>query len=94
MDENNESLQKFKADYWEKRNNITSIYTYKGYDMMLFWGRQLAKYKQNYLDMITIKPIDEDFLVSGFNYGLVPNENAAFTITTIQNGVETFYRKF
>jgi hypothetical protein len=94
LDESNENLQKFKSDFWEKRNNITSLYTYKGYDMMLFWGRQLAKYKQNYLDMVTIKPIEDDFLVSGFNYGFVPNENVAYTITTIQNGVETFYRKF
>lgn len=94
VDESNENIQKFKTDYWEKRNNLTSIYTYKGYDLIIFWGRQLAKFKQGYLDMISIRPSDEDFLVTNFNYSIVPNENVAFTITTIQNGIETFYRKF
>ncbi len=66
----------------------------KGYDMLLFWGRQIHKYKQNLPSMFNIINSDDGYLVNNFNYSLVPNENSAFTITTIQNGIETLYRKF
>lgn len=94
IDEESESIKKFKLEYWESRNNLASIYTMKGYDMMLFWGRQIGKYKQNHIDMVKLSSFDDDYLVNNFNYSLLPNENAAFIITTIQNGVEAFYRKF
>ncbi len=94
IDEESENVKKFKLEYWESRNNLASIYTMKGYDMMLFWGRQLGKYKQNHTEMVRLRSIDDDYLINDFNYGLVPNENTAFTITTIQNGMEAFYRKF
>ncbi|MES2795087.1 MAG: hypothetical protein V4683_03920, partial [Bacteroidota bacterium] len=76
------------------KNNIASYYTYWGYDLMLFWGRQISKNQENYLDRLPITKDLEGYLLSGFNYRDVPNENSAFTITTIDNGIETFYRKF
>ncbi len=94
IDEEAENIKQFRADYWEKRNNLASIYTLKGYDMMLFWGRQIHKYKQNLPNMLNITNASDDFLINNFNYSLTPNENSAFTITTIQNGIEIFYRKF
>lgn len=94
INEEAEQIQQFRTEYWEKRNNLASIYTMKGYDMLLFWGRQIHKYKQNLPSMFNIINSDDGYLVNNFNYSLVPNENSAFTITTIQNGIETLYRKF
>lgn len=94
INEEAEQIQQFRTEYWEKRSNLASIYTMKGYDMLLFWGRQMHKFKQNLPNMFNILNSDEGYLVNNFNYSLVPNENSAFTITTIQNGIETLYRKF
>jgi hypothetical protein len=94
IDENEAKIQDFKTNYWNSKNNLTSYYTYLGYDLTLFWGRHLAKYKENYLEMLAVTSETEGYLLSGFNYKTMPNENTAYTITTIENGVEVFFRKF
>ena len=93
VDENSEAILNFKTEYWNLKNSIPSEYTYKGYDLLLFWGRNLSKYKENTADFVKFKAIDEDYLLSGFNYGVVPKTNAAFTITSIQKGTQVLYKK-
>jgi hypothetical protein len=94
VNEMDEKIQDFKREYWNSKKNLTSYYTYLGYDMMIFWGRQMAKYKEKFIDMLSITNQVDGYLLSGFNYSTTPNENAAFTITTIENGKEVFFRKF
>lgn len=93
VDDNNENIKNFKLDFWNKRNILASYYTIKGYDMMLFWGRQISKNKSNFKQMLSIKANNDGYLLNGFDYSNNSNENSALTITAFENGNEVIFRK-
>lgn len=94
IDENNEKVINFKAEYWEKNHAICSIFTMKAFDSTLFWARQLAHAGGNINTSVSIAKELDEYLLEGFNYREIPNENAAFQITTLHKGLEVFYRKY
>jgi ABC-type branched-subunit amino acid transport system substrate-binding protein len=79
VDITKEEIKDFQLKYYEKTNTLPSIYSYQGYDQMLFFGRMLAKYKEKVKDGIELRKYEDGFLLSGFDY----TESRENTITSI-----------
>ena len=88
LDESSEKLKQFKSNFWEKTNGISNMYTYKGHDLLLFWGRQYHKYRQNTHYMVQSKNFDDDYLIQSFDFSGESFENKAFKLTEYRNGTE------
>ncbi|WP_165933472.1 ABC transporter substrate-binding protein [Arundinibacter roseus] len=63
-----ESIREFQKTYYDKTNTLPSVYSYQGYDQLLFFGRMIAKYNERVQTGITMRKYDEDYLLSGFDY--------------------------
>lgn len=75
VDRDKEAIREFQKSYWNVTNTFPSVYSYQGYDQLLFFGRMLNKYKDRLKDGIKYsKHVDEDYLLSGFDY-TKSNEN-------------------
>lgn len=53
-DDNNQETQKIASNTFIKTGLNATDYTYKGYNLMLFWGTMLGKYGKNILANITL----------------------------------------
>ena len=61
------ATEEFQENYLSKRNIIPSTFAAQGYDMLLFFGRQLAK--GNFRSKSLLKTNEsEDYVLSGFDY--------------------------
>ncbi|WP_375446697.1 ABC transporter substrate-binding protein [uncultured Fibrella sp.] len=67
MDMEREATEQFQETYLSKRNIIPSTFSAQGYDMLLFFGRQLAK---GTIKSKSLQKTDdsEDYVLSGFDY--------------------------
>jgi hypothetical protein len=75
VDREKESIRQFQKNYWNKTNTFPSVYSYQGYDQLLFFARILSKYKDKFTSGLqTRKYGEEEFLLSGFDY-TKSNEN-------------------
>ncbi|WP_338876865.1 tetratricopeptide repeat protein [Spirosoma sp. SC4-14] len=72
IDTSRETVVDFQADYLSRRNTIPSVFASEGYDMMLFFGRQLAKNSTRNRSLM--RSDSDDYLMSGFDY-TQSNEN-------------------
>ncbi|GAB2774722.1 hypothetical protein GCM10027275_17200 [Rhabdobacter roseus] len=68
VDISKESIRRFQKQYFEATNTLPSVYSYQGYDQLLFFGRMVAKYKDKLPDGLGIRRYDEDYLLSGFDF--------------------------
>jgi ABC-type branched-subunit amino acid transport system substrate-binding protein len=69
VDRNKEEVRQFQKAYWNQCNTFPSVYSYQGYDQLLFFGRMLHKYKDRLNNGLEIRRYDQDdFLLSGFDY--------------------------
>lgn len=69
VDKNKEGIREFQKKYWNVNNTFPSVYSYQGYDQLLFFGRMLSKYKDGFQKGIQSgKHLDEDYLLSGFDF--------------------------
>jgi hypothetical protein len=67
IDMERSAAEAFQENYLSKRNGIPSTFTAQGYDMLLFFGRHLAKGTiQNRAALRTDE--SEDYVLSGFDY--------------------------
>ncbi len=67
MDLGRNATKTFEEAYTGKRAILPSVFVAQGYDLMLFFGRQLAKGSlKNRTNLIT-EP-DDDYVLSGFDY--------------------------
>ena len=80
IDMTREPVVQFQEQYVAKRNTIPSVFALEGYDMMLFFGRQMAKHGIPFRNRTTLRtdPSD-DYLLSGFDYSET-NENQVVPI--------------
>ncbi|WP_025761547.1 ABC transporter substrate-binding protein [Dyadobacter tibetensis] len=71
IDKDKELIRQFQRDYWEANSTFPSVYAYQGYDHLLFFGRMMGKYKDQYARGLTLKRYDSDlndYLLGGFDY--------------------------
>jgi ABC-type branched-subunit amino acid transport system substrate-binding protein len=69
----------FQNQYFTKRNIIPSIYVLQGFDMMLFYGRMIHKFKSQLRAGLDLRVYADDYLLQGFNYNKT-NDNQTITI--------------
>jgi ABC-type branched-subunit amino acid transport system substrate-binding protein len=74
-----DSVKRFQKDYFDKTNTLPSIYSYQGYDQLLFFGRMIGKYNERLKEGIELRKYDEGYLLSGFDY-TKSRENAVSAI--------------
>lgn len=70
----------FGEQYLEQRNMIPSTYAYQGYDMLLFFGRALARNRGQLNNRSQLKTVPEEgYMLSGYDY-TAGNENQVVPI--------------
>ncbi len=74
-----DGVKSFQKDYFDKTNTLPSVYSYQGYDQLLFFGRMIGKYNERMKDGIELRKYDEGYLLSGFDY-TKSRENAVSAI--------------
>ena len=85
MDSMREPVNLFQEEYIAKRNTIPSVFASEGYDMMLFFGRQLAKNGLSPRTRINLRSDTDDYLLSGFDY-TQSNDNQLVPIVKYEDG--------
>ena len=85
IDTSREPVLEFQEQYIAKRNTIPSVFASEGYDMMLFFGRQLAKNGTQFRNRSNLKSDTDDYLLSGFDY-TQSNENQIVPIVKYEDG--------
>ncbi|TLV03064.1 ABC transporter substrate-binding protein [Dyadobacter luticola] len=75
VDREKDSIRQFQKNYWNKTSTFPTVYSYQGYDQLLFFARMLSKYKDKLSDGMQSRKYGEDeFLLAGFDYTKA-NEN-------------------
>ncbi|MCE7072818.1 ABC transporter substrate-binding protein [Dyadobacter sp. CY327] len=75
VDREKENIREFQKNYWNKTNTFPSVYSYQGFDQLLFFMRMLAKHKDRFQDGLqSARPAGDEYLLSGFNFTKA-NEN-------------------
>ncbi|WP_229317095.1 ABC transporter substrate-binding protein [Larkinella sp. C7] len=70
----------FEELYLDQRNMIPSMYAYQGYDMLLFFGRMLARTRGQITNRSQLKAAPEEgYLLSGYDY-TASNDNQVVPI--------------
>jgi ABC-type branched-subunit amino acid transport system substrate-binding protein len=85
VDNAREPVLAFEEQYLSKRNTIPSVFASQGYDMMLFFGRQLAKNGASFRNRSTLRSDTDDYLMSGFDYSQ-SNDNQIVPIVKFEEG--------
>ncbi|WP_246224830.1 amino acid ABC transporter substrate-binding protein [Spirosoma terrae] len=85
IDQTREPVVEFQEEYLSKRNTIPSVFASEGYDMMLFFGRQLAKNGTQLRGRGALRSDTDDYLLSGFDYTQA-NENQIVPIVKFESG--------
>jgi tetratricopeptide (TPR) repeat protein len=68
VDATRPAVAAFDEDYLAQRNTIPSVFARQGYDMLLFFGRQLAKSGPGPVNRRDMRSDADDYLSSGFDY--------------------------
>ncbi|MBD2704266.1 tetratricopeptide repeat protein [Spirosoma sp. BT702] len=85
IDVTREPVVTFQEQYVAKRNTIPSVFASQGYDMMLFFGRQLAKNGSSLRNRSMLRSDTDDYLLSGFDYTQT-NDNQIVPIVKFTDG--------
>lgn len=85
IDPTREPVVTFQEQYVAKRNTIPSVFASEGYDMMLFFGRQLARNTLLSRNRSMLRSDTDDYLLSGFDYTQA-NENQVVPIVKFEDG--------
>jgi ABC-type branched-subunit amino acid transport system substrate-binding protein len=65
---NADTVQAFRKSYIARRNIVPSIYSYQGYDMMLFFGQLLAEHGTYFHQALHQQPPVRGVIMPGYNY--------------------------
>ncbi|HEV7350410.1 ABC transporter substrate-binding protein [Telluribacter sp.] len=68
IDLTKDNIKAFRRAYYEQSETLPSVYSYQGYDQLLFLGRMIAKYKDRLSQGLKARQFDEDYLLSGFDF--------------------------
>ncbi|PSL24276.1 ABC transporter substrate-binding protein [Dyadobacter jiangsuensis] len=75
VDREKETIRQFQKNYYTKTSTFPSVYSYQGYDQLLFFARMLSKYKDKLPSGLQSRKFgSEEYLLSGFDYTKA-NEN-------------------
>lgn len=75
VDREKENIRQFQKDYFTKYNTFPSVYSYQGYDQLLYFARMLNTYKDKFSNGLRSgKYGEQEYLLSGFDY-TKSNEN-------------------
>lgn len=75
VDREKETIRIFQKNYYTKTSTFPSVYSYQGYDQLLFFARMLSKYKDKLPSGLQSRKFgSEEYLLSGFDYTKA-NEN-------------------
>lgn len=86
VDTAREPVVLFQEQYAAKRNTIPSVFAHEGYDLMLFFGRQMARNGVPFRSRINLHTDpDNDYVLSGFDYSQT-NENQIVPIVKYEGG--------
>ena len=86
IDTTREPVALFQEEYVASRNTIPSVFAHEGYDLMLFFGRQMAKNGVPFRSRTSLRSNpDDDYLLSGFDYSQ-NNENQIVPIVKYEEG--------
>lgn len=86
IDTMREPVMAFQEQYIAKRNTIPSVFAGEGYDMLLFFGRQMAKNGVPFRSRTALRTDPEgDYVLSGFDY-TENNENQVAPIVKYEDG--------
>lgn len=85
VDLGREDVAQFQENYLNRRNIIPSVFTFQGYDLMLFFGRQLAKNGIDTQRRAALRADGDNYLLSGFDYRN-SNENEIVPIVKFNDG--------
>lgn len=85
IDNSREPFAEFATTYLTERNTIPSIFAMQGYDMMLFFGRQLARNNGQLRNRASLRSDTDDYLLSGFDYTR-SNDNQIVPIVKYDGG--------
>ncbi len=66
MDPNDERVKQFKQKYFQSYGTVPNDEAYLGYDVMLYFGKQLAKYGKDFSKQLDSRP--SDVLHGRFNF--------------------------
>jgi ABC-type branched-subunit amino acid transport system substrate-binding protein len=65
---NADTVQAFRRNYIARRNIVPSVYSYQGYDMMMFFGKLLAEHGTFFHQAIHQMPPRQGVIMAGYNY--------------------------
>ncbi|MDR6805712.1 ABC-type branched-subunit amino acid transport system substrate-binding protein/predicted negative regulator of RcsB-dependent stress response [Dyadobacter sp. BE34] len=75
VDREKETIRIFQKNYYAKTSTFPSVYSYQGYDQLLFFARMLSKYRDKLPAGLQSRKFgSEEYLLSGFDYTKA-NEN-------------------
>ncbi len=85
IDYERKDVKNFQYDYYLANNTLPSVYSYLGYDHLLFFGRKLDKFKDKVGEGITQTRYSDrqGYLLGGFDYRS-SRENAIFSVRKFQ----------
>ncbi|GAB3574739.1 hypothetical protein GCM10027578_37880 [Spirosoma luteolum] len=68
IDNTRDFVTAFDEAYLARRNTIPSTFAREGFDMLLFFGRQLARLGPGLTNRVALRSDTDDYLLSGFDY--------------------------
>lgn len=85
IDYERKDVKSFQYEYYLVNNTLPSVYSYLGYDHLLFFGRKLDKFKNKVGEGITQSRYSDrqGYLLGGFDYR-GSRENAIFSVRKYQ----------
>ncbi|CCH53914.1 hypothetical protein BN8_03046 [Fibrisoma limi BUZ 3] len=85
VDQTRPIVADFQEQYLAQRKIIPSVFASQGYDMMLFFGRQMAKNGTIFRNRSALRSDTDDYVLSGFDY-TQNNENQVVPIVKWDGG--------
>ncbi len=69
IDREKDTVREFQKTYWNYTNTFPSVYSYQGYDQLLFFGRMLNQHKEGISKGLESRKYNgDDYLLSGFDF--------------------------
>lgn len=79
-----DTVKAFRSEYIKRRNIVPSIFSYQGYDMMLFFGKLLGEHGTFFHQALHQQPPVRGKILSGYNYQ-GSNDNQYIPLIKFQN---------
>jgi ABC-type branched-subunit amino acid transport system substrate-binding protein len=79
-----DTVKAFRGNYIKRRNIVPSLYSYQGYDMMMFFGKQLIEHGTFFHQALHQQSPVKGKILAGFNY-LGSNDNQYVPLIKFQD---------